>query len=67
MVNEAPDQHLLLVEGLATGGIGSWIDCYNKSRPHSALAGRTPEEAYYERLTPSPRHAPEMASEALAA
>ena len=30
----------------ARAGIGSWIDYYNKSRPHSALAGHTPEEAY---------------------
>ncbi len=51
----------------ARAGIGSWIDYYNIERPHSALAGRTPEEAYYERLTPSPGHAPEMAPEALAA
>ena len=51
----------------ARAGIGSWIDYYNKSRPHSALAGRTPEEAYYERLTSSPGHAPEMAPEVLAA
>ncbi len=51
----------------ARAGIGSWIDYCNKSRPHSALAGRTPEEAHYERLTPSPGHAPEMAPEALAA
>ena len=51
----------------ARAGIGSWIDYYNQSRPHSALAGRTPEEAYYERLTQSPGQAPEMAPEALAA
>ncbi len=30
----------------ARAGIGSWIDYCNKSRPHSALVGRTPEEAY---------------------
>jgi hypothetical protein len=26
--------------------IGEWIDFYNTERPHSALAGRTPGEAY---------------------
>ncbi len=26
--------------------IGAWIGFYNTERPHSALAGRTPEEAY---------------------
>ena len=26
--------------------IGEWIDFYNTERPHSALAGRTPMEAY---------------------
>ena len=26
--------------------IGDWIDFYNTARPHSALAGRTPAEAY---------------------
>ena len=26
--------------------IGEWIDCYNTERPHSALGGKTPAEAY---------------------
>jgi hypothetical protein len=26
--------------------IGQWIDFYNTERPHSALDGRTPAEAY---------------------
>ena len=26
--------------------IAEWIDFYNTERPHSALAGRTPAEAY---------------------
>ncbi len=27
-------------------GLSRWIACYNARRPHSALAGRTPDEAY---------------------
>jgi putative transposase len=30
----------------ARAGIGRWIGYYNTDRPHSALAGRTPDEAY---------------------
>jgi putative transposase len=30
-------------------GIGRRIDYYNADRPHSALGGRTPEEAYRQR------------------
>ena len=30
----------------AQSGIGRWISYYNTDRPHSALAGRTPDEAY---------------------
>ena len=30
----------------ARAGIGRWIDYYNTERPHSALGGRTPTEAY---------------------
>lgn len=30
----------------ARRGIGEWIDYYNAERPHSALHGRTPAEAY---------------------
>ncbi|CAO3430064.1 Mobile element protein [Azospirillum endophyticum] len=30
----------------ARAGIGRWIDYYNADRPHSALGGRTPDEAY---------------------
>jgi putative transposase len=29
-------------------GLTKWIGHYNTQRPHSALAGRTPDEAYYE-------------------
>jgi putative transposase len=27
-------------------GLSRWIDYYNVRRPHSTLAGRTPDEAY---------------------
>ena len=27
-------------------GLASWVGYYNAGRPHSALAGRTPDEAY---------------------
>ena len=30
----------------ARSGIGRWIGYYNASRPHSSLAGRTPDEVY---------------------
>lgn len=30
----------------ARAGIGRWINYYNHERPHSALSGRTPAEAY---------------------
>lgn len=30
----------------ARHGIGSWIDYYNRRRPHSAFGGRTPDEVY---------------------
>ena len=43
----------------ARAGIGSWIDYYNIKRPHSALAGQTPAEAYHGRAAGSPGHAPE--------
>ncbi len=42
-------------------GLTSWIAHYNGKRPHSTLAGRTPDEAYYDApaplgsgLTPNP-------------
>ena len=34
-------------------GLTSWIAHYNGQRPHSALAGRTPDEAYHDVPTPS--------------
>ena len=30
----------------ARAGIGRWMNYYNAERPHSALGGRTPDEAY---------------------
>ena len=30
----------------ARSGIGSWIDHYDRRRPHSAFSGRTPDEVY---------------------
>jgi putative transposase len=38
--------------GEAKAGIGSWISYYNGSRPHSALNGRTPSEAYAMQIVP---------------
>ena len=44
-------------------GLRRWIDFYNTRRPHSSLAGRTPDEAYHQIApTPSPGHAPERVS-----
>jgi putative transposase len=36
----------------ARAGIGSWISYYNRARPHSALNGRTPAEAYAMQIAP---------------
>jgi len=36
----------------ARDGIGRYIDFYNERRPHSSLAGRTPDEAYGNELPP---------------
>lgn len=30
----------------ARAGIGSWIEHYNRRRPHSSFGGRTPDEVY---------------------
>jgi len=44
-------------------GLGRWVDFYNSGRPHSSLAGRTPDEAYHQLApTPSPGHASETVS-----
>jgi putative transposase len=34
----------------ARAGIGKWMAFYNQARPHSSLAGKTPDGLYYERL-----------------
>jgi putative transposase len=43
---EAVYLHELTDGFVAQRVIGEWIDFYNTERPHSALAGRTPAEAY---------------------
>ena len=35
--------------------IGEWIDYYNEDRPHSALDGRTPAEAYRDGMADATR------------
>jgi len=34
-------------------GLMKWVSFYNTARPHSALDGRTPDEAYYQTETPA--------------
>jgi Integrase core domain len=34
-------------------GLVKWIGFYNAARPHGALDGRTPDDAYYENATPA--------------
>jgi putative transposase len=48
-------------------GLTGWFGYYNKSRPHSALLGQTPDEAYGTIATPCPGLAPDMAHIRLAA
>lgn len=38
----------------ARASIGRYLDFYNETRPHSSLGGRTPDQAYLNRLTPIP-------------
>ena len=50
------------------GGLGRWIGYYNERRPHSALAGQTPSEAYgATNGRPGPGHAPVPVATPLAA
>ena len=49
-------------------GVTAWVGLYNTRRPHSALAGRTPDEVYGSaRSLPAPGHAREQATISLAA
>ena len=49
-------------------GLAGWFGYYNGSRPHSALLGQTPDEAYGKiTATPGPGRAPDMANIKLAA
>ena len=49
-------------------GLGRWISYYNGKRPHSRLAGQTPDEVYGRvGATPYPGHAPDMAPTRMAA
>ena len=49
-------------------GLSRWVGLYNERRPHSALGGRTPDEAYREsKIPPYPGHAQDTASIQLAA
>ena len=48
-------------------GLVSWFRYYNGSRPHSALLGQTPDEAYGKIAPPCPGLAPDMANIRLAA
>ena len=38
----------------ARAGIGKYIKFYNERRPHSSLAGNTPDQAYFNQPTPIP-------------
>jgi len=46
LVCEAVYLHELTDGFVAERVIGAWFGFYNSERPHSALAGRTPAEAY---------------------
>jgi putative transposase len=49
-------------------GVTKWVALYNARRPHSALAGRTPNEAYASAQSlPRPGHAQDVATTRLAA
>ena len=55
--------HAFETGGALHAGLSRWTAHYNTQRPHSALAGRTLEDAYLgSASTPSPGHVPAMAS-----
>ena len=46
--------HAYETVGAARDGIGRYLDLYNRRRPHSALDGRTPDNAYFEHTSMPP-------------
>ena len=57
-----------LSDGFATqSAIAKWLNFYNTTRPHSALAGATPAEAYEKALPPQLQHKPHRLSAPLPA
>ena len=46
--------HAYLSVPEARAGIGKYIEFYNQRRPHSSLAGNTPEQAYFKQPKPIP-------------
>ena len=51
----------------AQKAIAKWLNFYNTTRPHSALAGATPAEAYEKGLPPQLQHKPHRLSAPLPA
>ena len=51
----------------AQKAIAKWLNFYNTTRPHSALAGATPAEAYEKELPPQLQHKPHRLSAPLPA
>ena len=40
----------MTVSAEARASLGRYLDFYNRKRPHSSLAARTPDQAYFDRL-----------------
>ncbi|TAJ30664.1 MAG: hypothetical protein EPO59_11010 [Bosea sp. (in: a-proteobacteria)] len=65
--------HCIYLHAFQTGselraGLARWVGYCNADQPHSALGGRTPDEAYHTiEPTPLPARAPATASIKLAA
>ena len=51
----------------AQSAIAKWLNFYNTTRPHSALAGATPADVYEKGLPPQLQHKPHRLSALLAA